>query len=132
MKSHHPRTNTFQTCGLLNIQCMSNPNDKVSKAKLQLHHRRAENVMKIIKVHVISQFPLSAVSMNLQQVLSLLTRNQMYYLRQFSCYNLGVHVSETNKSHIFLWHDGISGEVATKLHHVYGKELKMETQESKS
>ncbi|KAL4152779.1 hypothetical protein QTP88_000612 [Uroleucon formosanum] len=50
-------------------------------------------------------------------VLSLpsLTHSQMFYLRQLSCYNLGVHFGDSNRGHMFLWHEGMSGRGGNEI-----------------
>lgn len=121
LKFHHPRTDTCQTCDLLTMQSKCSPNDKSAKHKLELHHRKAERAMKAMKEdHARSQLPLSdicTISIDLQQVLSLpaLTHSQMYYLRQLSCYNFGIHIADTNKGHMHLWHEGISGRGGNEI-----------------
>lgn len=70
--------------------------------------------------HIKSQRPTSdtcTISMDLQQVLSLpaLTHSQMYYLRQLSCYNFNIHIADTNKGNMFLWHEGMSGRGANEI-----------------
>ncbi|XP_030751408.1 uncharacterized protein LOC115878937 [Sitophilus oryzae] len=118
---HHPRTDTCKTCDLLNIKIKANPNDKESKRKLDLHHRQAEKAMNTMKEdHCLSQLPLSgtcSISIDLQQVLSLpaLTHGQMFYLRQLSCYNFGIHVGDTNKGLMHLWHEGITGRGGNEI-----------------
>lgn len=60
LKFHHPRTDTCQTCDLLNMQRRSNPNDRDVKTKLEVHHRKVEKAMKIMKEdHAKSQLPLT-------------------------------------------------------------------------
>lgn len=121
LKFHHPRTDTCQTCDLLHMECKVDSNNKTIKTKLELHHRKAEKAMKAMKEdHIKSQRPTSdtcTISMDLQQVLSLpaLTHSQMYYLRQLLCYNFNIHIADTNKGNMFLWHEGMSGRVANEI-----------------
>ncbi|GLV38189.1 hypothetical protein CBL_12835 [Carabus blaptoides fortunei] len=46
---HHSHTDTCQTCDLLNMECKVDPNSKTIKARLELHHRKAEKAMKAMK-----------------------------------------------------------------------------------
>jgi hypothetical protein len=114
---HKPRIDTCSKCDLLTAEVeyrIAKPQDKHAKNMLELHHKKAEKARKKIKRDTtLSQLPISDVcmfSMNLEQVLSLpsLNHNHMFYSRQLSCYNLGVHFGDSNKGHIFLWHEGMS------------------------
>ena len=63
--------------------------------------------------HELSQHTTSEVStiaIDLEQVLffPVLTHGEMFYLRQLSCYNLGIHVGDNNKGSMFVWQEGIS------------------------
>lgn len=44
----------------------------------------------------------------------------MYYSRHLSCFNFGIHVSNTGDGIMWLWHEGISGrrgnQMASCLH----------------
>ncbi|CAG9839877.1 unnamed protein product [Diabrotica balteata] len=64
--------------------------------------------------HKKSHMPNSDVctfSMDLQQVFSLpaLIHSKMYYLRQLSVYNFGIHIGDNNGVFTFLWHEGQTG-----------------------
>lgn len=39
----------------------------------------------------------------------------MFYLRQLSYYNLGVHFGDSNRGHMFLWHEGMSGRGGNEI-----------------
>lgn len=118
---HHPRSDTCGTCDLLTMEMKNNPNNQEAKRKLELHHRKAERAMaEMRRDHENSQLPSShtcTLSVDLQQVLSLpaMTHCQMYYLRQLSCYNLCVHVGDSNKGLMFLWHEGITGRGGNEI-----------------
>jgi len=112
---HKPRTDTCSKCDLLSAEVATKSRDKHTKNMLELHHKKAEKVRQQMKQDTaLSQLPTSDIcmfSMDLEQVLSLpsLTHSQMFYLRQLSCYNLGVHFGDSNRGHMFLWHEGMSG-----------------------
>lgn len=88
---------------------------------LELHHKKAEQVKQQMKQDTaLFQLPTSDIcmfSMDLEQVLSLpsLTHSQMFYLRQLSCYNLDVHFGDSNRGHMFLWHEGMSGRGGNEI-----------------
>lgn len=67
-----------------------------------------------------SQMPGSLIctaTMDLQQVLSTpaLTHSQMYYSRQLSNFNLGIHIGDTNDAYMCLWHEGITGRGGNEI-----------------
>lgn len=67
-----------------------------------------------------SQLPTSntcTLSIDLQQVLSIpaLTHTQMYYLRQLSCYNLGMHVGDNAEVLLNLWHEAMHGRGSNEI-----------------
>uniref|UniRef100_A0A1B6LD94 DUF7869 domain-containing protein n=1 Tax=Graphocephala atropunctata TaxID=36148 RepID=A0A1B6LD94_9HEMI len=57
------------------------------------------------------------VVMDLQKVFSLpkLSHSDMYYSRQVSCYNFGLHVSDTGNAIMCVWHEGQSGRGGSKM-----------------
>lgn len=117
-----PRTDTCSTCDLLSAQIKGNPeNRQILVNRLELHHRKAEKAMKIMQQdHENSQLPGSSIctcSMDLQQVLFLptLTHSRMFYLRQLSNYNLGIHIGDTNAAYMNIWHEGISGRGGNEI-----------------
>lgn len=118
---HHSRSDTCGTCDLLHNKIKSEPNNKEAKVKLDVHHRKAEKAREVMKMdHERSQHPTSensTIAIDLEQVLSLpaLTHGEMFYLRQLSCYNLGIHVGDNNKGYMFLWHEGISGRGGNEI-----------------
>lgn len=118
---HHPRSDTCNTCYLLHNKIRSDPNNKEAQTKLEIHHRKADQARTVMKMdHERSQHPTSentTIAIDFQQVLSLptLTHSEMFYLRQLSCYNLGIHVGDNNKGYMFLWHEGISGRGGNEI-----------------
>lgn len=122
LRFQKPRQDTCATCDLLHNQIQNIPSSRViNKNKLELHHRKAEQARKMMKLdHERSQLPNSeycTISVDLQQVFSIptLTHSNMYYLRQLSCYNLGVHVGDNNQGLMFIWHEGISGRGSNEI-----------------
>ena len=47
----------------------------------------------------------------------------MYYLRQLSCYNLGLHINNDDRAFMCLWHEAIASrgasEIASCLFYIY-------------
>lgn len=117
-----PRKDTCGTCDLLKTKILneSSTGDD-NKKSLELHHRRAERGRSTMKSdHALSQEPnndTSVISIDLQQVFSLptLTHSQMYYLRQLSCYNLGVQFGDNNNVFMFVWHESLSGRGGNEI-----------------
>ncbi|KAJ8941649.1 hypothetical protein NQ314_010293 [Rhamnusium bicolor] len=67
-----------------------------------------------------SQLPgsdICCISFDLQQVLFVpkLTHSDMFYLSQLSCYNLGIHLSDTNRAFMCMWHEGVSGRGGNEI-----------------
>lgn len=116
-----PRTDTCNKCDILHALVKSNPSDVSVKHKLEIHHRKAEKAREVMsKDHADSQLPSSdtcTLSIDLQQVLSLpaLTHTQMYYLRQMSFYNLGIHLADNGNVFLNLWHEAMSGRGANEI-----------------
>ena len=110
---HRPRTDTCSTCDLLKTKT----NFAVGPEKLhlistkELHLRKAEKAMKLLSDdNASSRMPSSAtctISMDMQQVLftPTLTHSNMFYNRQISNFNLCIHVGDTCKSFMCLWHE---------------------------
>ena len=96
-----PKSDTCSTCDLLHAKIKCNPTDRKHKAALEPHKRKAEKAMIVLhEGKLLSQTPSSDTCMltiDLQKVLYLpsLTHCDMYYSRQLSCFNLCVHVSDT-------------------------------------
>lgn len=117
-----PRVDTCSTCDKLDCQVKANIGSSQSaKIQLELHHRKAERARKELKKDTVeSQDPESTkccLSMDLQQVMFVpsLTHCDMFYLSQLSCYNLGVHVGDTNAAYMCMWHEGVASRGANEI-----------------
>lgn len=132
LKFGPPRSDTCTTCDLLNIQikAVNQSGMETAKTKLALHHRKSEKAMGMMKTDIQnSQEPASlecTIAMDLQQVLFIptLTHGDMFYLRQLSCYNLGIHVGDTSTAFMCLWHEGITGRGGNEISSCIWKVLK--------
>lgn len=131
---HRPRVDTCSTCDLLDCQIKANiESSQSAKIELELHHRKADRAREILKQDTIeSQEPESTkccLSMDLQQVMFVpsLTHSDMFYLSQLSCYNLGVHIGDTNEAYMCMWHEGVASrganEIASCLLHIVNRGL---------
>ena len=131
---HRPRVDTCSTCDKLDCQIKANiESSQSAKIQLELHHRKAERAREVLKQDTIeSQDPESSkccISMDLQQVMFVpsLTHSDMFYLSQLSCYNLGVHIGDTNEAYMCMWHEGVASrganEIASCLLHIVNRGL---------
>lgn len=84
-------------------------------SKRDIHHRKAEKALKHLSSSMLeSQYTASSVTtiaIDMQQVLftPTLTHSNMFYSRQLSHYNLCIHVGDTAKSFMCMWHEGVAG-----------------------
>lgn len=122
LKFQRPRKDACNTCDLLKNQIMNDSRNKtLHKNKLELHHRKAESAREKMKIDHIESTALTSdtctISIDLQQVFSLptLTHCQVYYLRQLSCFNLGLHMADNSQGFMFVWHEGISGRGGNEI-----------------
>jgi hypothetical protein len=115
------RSDTCSTCDLLSAQVKADPANQTNHIKLELHQRKAESAMNAMKADVASsQMPASDIctaSMDLQQVLltPTLTHSQMYYARQLSNFNLGIHIADTKEAFMCMWHEGLTGRGGNEI-----------------
>ncbi|CAH0550973.1 unnamed protein product [Brassicogethes aeneus] len=109
-----PKSDTCSKCDLLNAKG-SVEEQKCLKCKLELHHIKAEQARKSLKNYTIeSQQPTSdslVISIDLGQVIFIptLPHIDMFYSRQLSCYNLGIHLADTNGALMCLWNESLTG-----------------------
>ncbi|KAK5648470.1 hypothetical protein RI129_003362 [Pyrocoelia pectoralis] len=102
---HRPRVDTCSTCDRLHCEVKANiESSQSAKVQLDIHHRKAERAREILKQDTIeSQDPESTkccLSMDLQQL---------------SCYNLGVHIGDTNTAYMCMWHEGVASRGANEI-----------------
>ncbi|KAL4126409.1 hypothetical protein QTP88_010631 [Uroleucon formosanum] len=111
-----PRVDTCKTCDALDLKRKDNNVLVASsgKTELELHHRKVDAVTEVIKVDAAkSTLPGSqtcTITMDLQKVYPLpkLSHTSMYYSRQLSCFNFGIHVTDTSNGIMCVWHEGQS------------------------
>lgn len=119
---HRPRVDTCSTCDKLQCQIKANiQSSQHAKNQLEIHHRKAERSRKLLDEDTVeSQEPGSTkcvLSMDLQQVMFVpsLTHSDMFYLSQLSCYNLGIHIGDTNEAFMCMWHEGVASRGANEI-----------------
>lgn len=122
-----PKSDTCSTCDSLHNKIKATPhNDRQAlKNKLELHHRQAEKARKCMKKDIASSQSINndsnVVSIDMEQVLFIptLTHSDMFYSRQISCYNFGIHISDTESGIMCLWEETLTGrggnEIASAL-----------------
>lgn len=118
-----PRTDTCRVCDRLQceIKCTKSPISKTIVFQLEKHQRKAEKAQALMKHDIaFSQQPHSDISvlcMDLQQVMFVptLSHSDMFYKRQLSCYNFGVHLGDTNKAYMCMWNECEAGRGANEI-----------------
>lgn len=124
-----PRSDTCSVCDLLTNKIKANRNASSLPAQLNLHHRKAENAREALQSDsVASQQPTSdtlVFSVDLEQVIFIptLTHSDMFYSRQLACYNLGLHVADTNIAFMCLWNEAMTGRGGNEVGSVLLKML---------
>lgn len=115
---------TCKKCDFLKAKLQSTTSEKAKqevKTQQELHHRKWEKAHKCMKQDITSsQLPTATYTtlcMDLQQVMfvPMLTHSTMFYCRQLSCYNLGIHVGDNGSAYMCMWHEGIGGRGANEI-----------------
>lgn len=112
-----PRTDTCATCDRLNITMTSsscNEKEAANKASEE-HHEEVNKSRKQLKEDINS---LSyCVSFDLEQQISIptLTHGAMYYSRQLSCSNLGIHDEIISRGIMCVWPEYVGGRGSNKI-----------------
>lgn len=120
-----PRSDTCKLCDELFMQMVNCTNENemsdISK-KLESHHETAENAYLTLNTDThISTLNSNCVVLcvDLQQVILTpnLTHSDMYYQRQYSNYNFGIHNMGSNIGNMYIWHEQLgkrgSAEIAS-------------------
>lgn len=108
-----PRSDTCKKCDRLNneIKSANQLLANTAKGKLEFHQRKAEAAYNAMKHDsndsTEPESDTTTIVIDLQKVFPLpkLTHSDMYYLRQLSCYNFGIHICDSNNSLMCLWHE---------------------------
>ncbi|KAJ4429282.1 hypothetical protein ANN_26286 [Periplaneta americana] len=117
-----PRTDTCKKCDLYNLQIKGNTRDSPqAKRLLQLHHMKVEKAVECLKKDsedsCMPGSDVCTLSVDLQQVMFVpnLTHSDMFYMRQLSCYNYGIHIHDTSDAVMCFWHEGVGGRSANNI-----------------
>jgi len=113
---HPPRKDTCKRCDEYKVQLAAAEasGDEAKTTDLrrehELHLRKAEAVRTQLHSEHNNDSHHEAFTFDLQKVLSLprLTTNEVYYCRQLSVYNLGVHSLTSRKSTFFVWDETVA------------------------
>ncbi|XP_049855595.1 uncharacterized protein LOC126336145 [Schistocerca gregaria] len=100
------------------LKALENTSDNVKaledvKMKRELHHRQvdlARSTLRKDKEKAING-ECTVLAFDLQKTISLpkVPTGVVYYKRQLSCFNLGIHDMGTSRGTMHLWHEGIAG-----------------------
>ena len=120
---HPPRKDTCKRCDLmkLSIEAAKGEGDEAKAAQVQgeheLHLRKAEAARTALEAERQESASHEAFTFDLQKVLSLpkLSTNEVYYCRQLSVYNLGIHSLTTNKVTMNVWDETVASRGAEDI-----------------
>ncbi|CAH1966398.1 unnamed protein product [Acanthoscelides obtectus] len=107
-----PRVDTCPTCDQykISIAASKTPVEKNEfELKRELHQRKAESAQKMMSQNIEDckspDSDVCVLSYDLQKQLYIpaLTHTQMYYSRQFTCINPGIHFEDEGKGFMYLW-----------------------------
>lgn len=117
-----PRMDTCKDCDRLKIRAQQrNEEGRQAKSALEEHHRIVEESLHQIQQDFTSStLPNSTattLTMDLQKVFLLpkLTHSSMYYARQLSCYNFGIHIADSNGAVMCIWDESYAGRGANEM-----------------
>ncbi|XP_072384295.1 uncharacterized protein [Diabrotica undecimpunctata] len=120
-----PRKDTCQTCDRLNIEIKAAEENKdeamlkTKKLNQELHHRKVQLARSEINedVKISKEGKATVISFDLQKVMLLpkLTTGVVYYKRQLSCYNLGIHNFENNVGTMHVWDESTASRGSQEI-----------------
>lgn len=117
-----PRMDTCKDCDRLHASSQQrNEQGRRAKEELNQHHIEVERTLQCVQADFTgSTLPNSTamtITMDLQKVFHFpkLFHSSMYYARQLSCYNFGVHIADFNTAVMSVWHEGIAGRGANEI-----------------
>ena len=113
---HPPRSDTCKKCDILKAQIDVETDEtkkKLLNVEKELHLRKAEKARKSLNNDSLAakiDDTLDVITFDLQKTLPVpyLTTNEVYYKRQLSVFNLGIHSTKTDTGHMYMWHEGIA------------------------
>lgn len=131
---HAPRKDTCKVCDKLENDISSNPANKQQLLKeKEVHLRKAEKARTALKDDSASaknNQSMNVITFDLQKTLPtpMLPTNEVYYKRQLSVYNLGIHSQKDDVAHMYMWHEGQASRGPNEigsciLHHLTHNEV---------
>ena len=120
---HPPRKDTCKKCDIFKAQQCSQLGTaqlQTSRAEHELHLRKAESVrasLNLEKVKCSLLQDCESFTFDLQKVMSLpkLTTNEVYYCRQLSVFNLGIHSLSNDDGIMHVWDESIASRGAAEI-----------------
>lgn len=111
-----PRSDTCARCDKLYTQLVcAQSNDEIRNTEIesQLHHAKAEKAYSTLNKDIDSaknDSNIIVLATDLQQVLfcPTLKHSNVFYQRQYSCYNQAIHNMGTNEGFMCLWHETVA------------------------
>lgn len=120
-----PRKDTCQTCDRLKIEINAAEQNKdeatlrAKKLNQELHHRKVQLARSEMNddVNNSKEGRTTMISFDLQKVMLLpkLTTGVVYYKRQLSCYNLGIHSFETDVGTMHVWDESTASRGSQEI-----------------
>lgn len=118
-----PHKDTCKTCDIFNTRKKAILSEKDTEdkqvalnavnAEIGLHHRKVESTREEMKrdVSAAKQGDCTVLTFDLQKTFSLpkVPTGVVYYKRQLSLYNLGVHDCDTDQGTMYLWNECVGG-----------------------
>lgn len=120
---HSPRVDTCHTCDKLKMLTLSSKPGEARTHQMTLKHQHdkaneARTAMEMDRLNcsLITENK-TCISIDLQQVLPIptLTHSDMYYSRQLSYYNFGIHMHPGNECFMNLWNETEGGRGASEI-----------------
>jgi len=120
---HPPRKDSCKQCDIfkINIEAAATANDQARVSSLktehELHLRKVEAVRSVLRSEQVASADHEAFSFDLQKVMSFpqLTTNEVYYCRQLSVYNLGIHNLVTGQGIMNVWDEAVASRGAEDI-----------------
>lgn len=113
-----PRADTCKTCDRLNITSRT---DRKAKDEYERHLKEADRAFQAAKDDFAksrrSRSDTCTIVIDLQKVFPLpkLSHSSMYYSRQLSAYNFGIHIANQNNAVMCVWHEGRAGRGGNEM-----------------
>ena len=119
----YPRSDTCETCDLLNIAIKSSKSDSERgkhQEELVEHHEKAGQGYRGLRVDTDASKKVNThalITFDLMQNLPVptLTHGSMFYLRQLWVYNFGIHNTTSSSVSMYMWNESVAGRGADEI-----------------